>query len=244
MTAYMRRDRREKSFRRHPKKRYKKMKKYDDKEKKAKEKNPVKAENKGLYIVISGPSGSGKSTVIQALLQARPSLVKSVSVTTRPPRGGERDGEHYYFKTLREYQQMIADGAFLETAEVYTNFYGTPKDKILELVGNGADVIGELDTMGARQIKKSYPESVRIFIMPSSFHILHERLKKRGTEDDESLKRRVESARKELSEYHTYDYLVYNDDLEKARDEIFNIISAEKNRIARHEKEIKTMLTI
>jgi len=198
---------------------------------------------KGLYIVISGPSGSGKSTVIQALLQACPSLVKSVSVTTRPPRDGERDGEHYYFKTLHEYQQMIADGAFLETAEVYTNFYGTPKDKITGLVGKGVDVIGELDTMGARQVKKSYPESVRIFIVPPSFTILHERLSGRGTEDAESLKRRIDSARKELSEYRTYDYLIINDDLNKARDEILNIISAEKHKISRRENIIKEMLT-
>ena len=199
--------------------------------------------SKGLYIVISGPSGSGKSTVIQALLAKKKALKKSISVTTRQPRAGEQEGVAYYFKTLLEYQQMIADGAFLETAEVYTNFYGTPRDKIIELVEKGADVIGELDTMGARQVKKSYPESVRIFIMPPSFSVLHERLSGRGTEDEESLKRRVESARKELSEYHTYDYLVINDDLDKARDEILHIIAAEKNKISRREELIKNILS-
>jgi len=196
-----------------------------------------------LYIVISGPSGSGKSTVIQALLAKKKALKKSVSVTTRQPRQGERDGVDYYFKTLLEYQQMIADGAFLETAEVYTHFYGTPRDKIIEFVEKGADVIGELDTMGARQVKKSFPESVRIFIMPPSFTVLHERLSGRGTEDEEGLRRRIESARKELSEYHTYDYLVINDDLNKARDEILHIIAAEKNRISRREKQIEEMLS-
>lgn len=198
---------------------------------------------KGLYIVISGPSGSGKSTMIQSLLAACPELIKSVSVTTRPPRAGEQEGVHYYFKTLLEYQQMIADGAFLETAEVYTNFYGTPKSKVLEIIERGRDVIGELDTIGARQVKKSYPESVRIFLMPPSFEVLHKRLGGRGTEDEDSLKRRVESARKELSEYKTYDYIVCNDDLEKARDEIINIIAAEKNRIPRRQKWIRQMLT-
>ena len=198
---------------------------------------------KGLYIVISGPSGSGKSTVIQALLARKKTLKKSVSVTTRRPRPGEQDGVEYYFKTLHEYQQMIADGAFLETAEVYTNFYGTPRAKVLELVEKGCDVIGELDTIGARQVKKSYPESVRIFIVPPSFTILHERLSGRGTEDAESLKRRIDSARKELSEYRTYDYLIINDDLNKARDEILNIISAEKHKISRRENIIKEMLT-
>ena len=196
-----------------------------------------------MYIVISGPSGSGKSTVIQALLAKKKALKKSVSVTTRQPRQGERDGVDYYFKTLLEYQQMIADGAFLETAEVYTHFYGTPRDKIIEFVEKGADVIGELDTMGARQVKKSFPESVRIFIMPPSFTVLHERLSGRGTEDEEGLRRRIESARKELSEYHTYDYLVINDDLNKARDEILHIIAAEKNRISRREKQIEEMLS-
>ena len=198
---------------------------------------------KGLLIIISGPSGSGKSTVIQSLLAADPSLNKSVSVTTRPAREGEREGVDYYFKSLLEYQQMIADGAFLETAEVYTNFYGTPRETVMALIGRGKDVIGELDTIGARQIKKSYPESVRIFIMPSSFAVLHHRLHGRGTESKESLKRRIESARRELSEYKTYEYLVYNDDLTVARDEILHIIAAEKNRISRRENQIKNMLS-
>ena len=198
---------------------------------------------RGLFIIISGPSGSGKSTVIQSLLAADPSLNKSVSVTTRQPREGEKEGVHYYFKSLREYQQMIADGAFLETAEVYTNFYGTPRDKVMALIEQGKDVIGELDTIGARQVKKSYPESVRIFIMPSSFIVLHQRLNKRGTEDKESLERRIKSAKKELSEYKTYDYLVYNDDLNVARDEILHIIAAEKTRILRRESQIKNMLS-
>lgn len=198
---------------------------------------------KGLFIIISGPSGSGKSTVIQHLLKAVPGLKKSVSVTTRKPRAGEEEGVHYYFMTLLEYQQMIADGAFLETAEVYTNFYGTPKSKVMAFIENGTDVVGELDTIGAAQVKKSYPESVRIFIMPSSFKVLHERLSGRGSEDSESLNRRISSAKKELSRYKTYDYLVFNDDLDRARDEIINIIAAEKNRISRREKLIKQMLS-
>ena len=198
---------------------------------------------KGLYVVISGPSGSGKSTVIQHLLKAVPELTKSVSVTTRNPRAGEVEGVDYYFKTLHEYQQMIADGAFLETAEVYTNFYGTPKNKIIEITESGADVIGELDTIGAAQVKKSYPKSVRIFLIPSSFKILHDRLKGRGTEDAVSLKRRMAAAQKELATYKNYDYLVYNDDLDKARDDIISIIAAEKNRILRRECKIKVMLS-
>ena len=198
---------------------------------------------RGLYVVISGPSGSGKSTVIQHLLKAVPGLTKSVSVTTRNPRAGEVEGVDYYFKTLHEYQQMIADGAFLETAEVYTNFYGTPKNKIIEITESGADVIGELDTIGAAQVKKSYPKSVRIFLIPSSFKILHDRLKGRGTEDAVSLKRRMAAAQKELATYKNYDYLVYNDDLDKARDDIISIIAAEKNRILRRECKIKVMLS-
>jgi guanylate kinase len=197
---------------------------------------------KGLYIVISGPSGAGKTALIQALRARMPDLKKSVSVTTRPPRPNEEEGVHYYFKTLRQYQQMIADGEFLETAEVYTNFYGTPKKPLFEELDKGNDVIGELDTLGARQVKASYPESVRVYIMPSGFQELERRLKKRGSESAESLKRRVSSAHKELARYNTYDYIVFNDKLEDAVQRLIEIIHAEKSSMARNKDVIDKYL--
>ena len=117
---------------------------------------------KGLLIVISGPSGAGKGTVYNEVLIRRPEIQRSVSVTTRAPRKGEVDGIHYYFRTVEEYQRMIADGEFLETASVYSNYYGTPKAPVYEKLALGQDVMFEIDTLGAKQIKSIYPESVTI----------------------------------------------------------------------------------
>jgi len=197
---------------------------------------------KGLYIVISGPSGVGKGTVIEALRKLMSGLKKSISVTTREPREGEVDGVHYYFKTTREYQQMIADGQFLETAEVYTHFYGTPKDKLFELLDAGFDVVGELDTYGARQVKHSFPDSVRIYITPPSFDELKRRITARGTEDEESLNRRIAAAHRELNEYRTYNYIVTNDDPLLAAGRIAAIIAAEKCAVHRNKETIKDIL--
>ncbi|MDR1092594.1 MAG: guanylate kinase [Clostridiales bacterium] len=198
--------------------------------------------SKGLFIVISGPSGVGKGTIIERLRKILPDVRKSVSVTTREPREGERDGQHYYFRTLTEYQQMIADGQFLETAEVYTNFYGTPKDILFKQLKDGHDVIGELDTLGARQVKKSYPESVRIYVLPPNLDELERRLKARGTEDEDGLKRRIGAARRELDEYRTYNYVVFNDDPEKAAERIAKIVEAERCAVARNQDIIKGLL--
>jgi len=198
--------------------------------------------NKGLFIVVSGPSGVGKGTIIELLRKKFPDMRKSVSVTTRSPREGEKNGEHYYFRTLAEYQQMIADGQFLETAEVYTNFYGTPKNLLFKELEKGYDVIGELDTLGARQVKESYPESVRIYLLPPSFEELKRRLMTRGTENEESLQRRIGAACRELAEYKTYNYIVINDEAEKAAERIAGIIDAEKCAVSRNHGAIKDIM--
>ena len=155
----------------------------------------------GLLIIISGPSGAGKGTIYNEVLSRMPSVKKSVSVTTRRPRPHEQEGVHYYFKTLEEYQQMIANGEFLETASVYNNYYGTPKADVLELIKNGNDVMFEIDIHGAKQIKKQYKDCVSIFIMTPSFEILEQRLRGRGTDSEESIQRRLGSAKRELSQY-------------------------------------------
>lgn len=168
--------------------------------------------NKGLLIVISGPSGAGKGTIYNKVLALRPEIKKSVSVTTRAPRKGEQEGVHYYFRTIEDYQKMIADGAFLETAAVYSNYYGTPKAPVFKMLADGSDVMFEIDTFGNKQIRAKYPECVSIFIMTPTFAELERRLRDRNTESEDSINTRLGNARRELGEYRDFDYIVFNDD--------------------------------
>ena len=198
--------------------------------------------NDGLLIVLSGPSGAGKGTIHDKVLQIMPEIKKSISVTTRKPRKHEIEGVHYYFKTEEEYSQMIADGEFLETASVYCHNYVTPKAPVFEMLKNGSDVIFEIDNFGSRQIKKKYPDAVTIYIMPPSFEELERRLIARGTETPDSLKTRLGNARRELSEYKDFDYIVFNDDADVATEQVVAIIRAEKCRMYRNEQTVKGML--
>lgn len=196
----------------------------------------------GLLIIISGPSGAGKGTVYNEVVARRPNIKKSVSVTTRNPRPGEVDGVHYYFRTLEQYQEMIAKGEFLETASVYCNYYGTPKAPVLKMLADGNDVMFEIDTLGAEQIRKKYPKSITIFLMPPSFEELERRLRGRGTESEEAITRRLGLARSELSKYKLFDYIVFNDNVENAIEGVISIIDAEKSKTTRNETIIKKLL--
>ena len=182
---------------------------------------------KGLLVVISGPSGAGKGTIYRNII-ARTGMKRSVSVTTRKPRPGEQEGVDYYFRSEEEYQHMIAAGEFLETAEVYKNYYGTPKAPVFENLDNGHDVLFEVDVHGARSIKKKYPEAVAVFIMTPDFKTLEERLVGRGTESESALNTRLGAAKRELSKYELFDYRVFNDDAEAETQQVLDIIAAEK----------------
>ncbi len=201
-----------------------------------------KNKREGLLIIISGPSGAGKGTVYNEVVARRPNIKKSVSVTTRNPRPGEVDGVHYYFRTLEQYQEMIAKGEFLETASVYCNYYGTPKAPVLKMLADGNDVMFEIDTLGAEQIRKKYPKSITIFLMPPSFEELERRLRGRGTESEEAITRRLGLARSELSKYKLFDYIVFNDNVENAIEGVISIIDAEKSKTTRNETIIKKLL--
>ncbi len=198
--------------------------------------------DKGLLVVISGPSGAGKGTVYQRVIE-RTGMKRSVSVTTRKPRPGEVEGINYFFRSEEEYQQMIAAGEFLETAEVYKNYYGTPKAPVYENLDKGNDVLFEVDVHGARSIKKQYPEAVTIFLMTPDFKTLEARLRGRGTESEDSLKTRLGAAKRELGKYEMFDYIVFNDTVDRAVDEVIDIIRAEKRRIKNNISVIKGLLS-
>lgn len=188
----------------------------------------------GILIVLSGPSGTGKGTICRELLRNYPNLHYSISATTRQPREGEIDGINYWFISHEKFRQMINDNEFLEWAEVYGNYYGTPRDYVMDLLNNGKNVILEIDTQGAMQIKNKFPQAVFIYIVPPSLDELANRIHKRGTESIDVIKRRLGCVRSELSYVNNYNYIVVNDEVSKAVEQIQAIISAEKCHVSRN----------
>lgn len=187
----------------------------------------------GVLLVVSGPSGAGKGTICSMLREQLPNLGYSVSVTTRQPRTGEVDGVNYFFKTVDEVKEMIAKDELLEYAEVYGNYYGTPREYVMEQLKSGKDVLLEIDIQGALQVKKRFPEGVFVFIVPPSLDELSARIYKRGTDSEDVIKRRLASAAIELTYAAEYDYIIVNDIAEKAADKVLTIMEAERYRVAR-----------
>jgi guanylate kinase len=178
----------------------------------------------GRLIVLTGPSGVGKGTLMRLLLQRHPQLYLSISVTTRSPRPGEVHGQHYYFVSREEFQQMVDRGELLEWAEFAGNYYGTPRQPVAEKVSEGKTAILEIELDGARQIRASFPEVLRIFILPPSMQELEQRLRGRGQDSEEAIARRLRRAQAEVDAAGEFDYKVINDNREAALQEIEAIL--------------------
>lgn len=197
---------------------------------------------KGLLIVISSPSGGGKGTILKELFKRHDNLRMSVSATTRAPRPGEEHGVHYYFISKEEFQKNIDEGAMLEYASYVNNFYGTPKAPVEQWLNEGKDVILEIEVQGGRQIKSVAPDCVSLFILPPSLEVLEQRLRGRGTETDEVIRKRMAQAGKEIECLRDYDYAVINDTVEQAAKDIEMIIAAEKLRVSRDNTIVERIL--
>lgn len=185
---------------------------------------------KGKLLVISGPSGAGKSTVVFKAIEGRSDVCFSTSVTTRAPRPGEVDGREYFFIDFKRFHEMVENDELLEHAEYVTNCYGTPRAYVEQRLNEGMNVVLDIEVLGARQVRKKMPGAVLIFIAPPSLIELERRLRGRGTDTEEAVQGRLARARQEYQEADFYDYLIVNDDAEKAAKQLGAIIEAEHCR--------------
>jgi guanylate kinase len=200
---------------------------------------------KGLLIVLSGPSGVGKGTVRKAIFSdPNVDFEYSISMTTRKPRKGEVDGVDYFFKTREQFEQLIKEGKLLEYAEYVGNYYGTPLDYVKKTLEAGKDIFLEIEVQGAKQVREKIPDGLFIFLAPPSLSELYNRIVNRGTEDDERIRSRMEKARKEIEMMDLYDYVVENDEVEKACERIKAIVVAEHCRRERVQHLYKKMLEV
>jgi guanylate kinase len=186
----------------------------------------------GRIFVVSGPSGSGKSTLIRAVRQRVPDLGYSVSHTSRSPRGQERNGVEYHFVSKEDFQKRIDEEEFVEWAEVYQDLYGTSVSSLKSQIAAGQDVIMDIDVQGARNIKDHFREAILIYVLPPSLEILERRLRERQTEGEEAIRTRLKKAAKEIKNCVSYDYLLFNDQLDQTVEELRSILIAERCRKA------------
>jgi guanylate kinase len=196
----------------------------------------------GILFVISAPSGTGKSSLARRLLEEVPGIAFSVSYTTRPRRDGEEDGREYHFVDDASFDRMIADGAFLEWAPVFSRRYGTGREATRRELASGRDLLLDIDVQGARQVRESGIPSVGIFILPPDYATLESRLRLRGSEAEGQIAERLAQARVEADEYAHYDYVVVNDEIKRATKELRAIVRAERARRAHRESDVRRIL--
>jgi guanylate kinase len=196
----------------------------------------------GNLFIVSAPSGAGKTSLVKALLQTGIDLTLSVSYTSRPARPEELDGRDYHFVSREIFEQKLAQGEFLESAELYGNLYGTSQEWINETIVSGHDILLEIDSQGAQQVRNNFPKAVGIFVLPPSLEALETRLRQRGQDSAEAIARRLAAAREEIGHMSEYDYVIINEKLDKALQDLVCIIQAERLRmtsqLARHHELI------
>jgi len=193
------------------------------------------AQRRGFMLVLSSPSGAGKTTLSRRLLIKHPDLTRSVSVTTRKPRPGEKHGEDYYFINQEDFTRKINTHEFYEWAKVFNHYYGTPKSPVKTALDKGRDVVFDIDWQGAQALADSAPEDVvRVFILPPSLELLHDRLIKRAQDTDKVIERRMNGAKAEIKHWGEYDYVLINDDFSQTLEELDLILKAERFKRSRH----------
>ncbi len=202
----------------------------------------MKPEKTAQLFIISGPSGSGKDTLISKVMESRREIALSISATTRPPRGREKDGRDYWFLSRECFEEMIRENGLLEYAEYCGNYYGTPRAPIEEWTRKGIDVFLNIEVQGAMQVKKKFPSAVTVFILPPSMKVLEQRLRGRRTEAEEMTAKRLETARREIARAGEYDYIVVNDDLGEAAGTLLKIIDCQKQKSCNMIKNINEVL--
>jgi len=191
----------------------------------------------GFPIILSAPSGAGKTSLCRKVVERHPEIVYSISVTSRPPRPNEKHGQDYHFVSAADFEKMLESDALVEWAMVHDNYYGTPRKDISGQLEQGRDVIMDIDTVGARSVKKTYPQAVSIFVIPPSIEALKQRLMSRATDSDEVISKRLNKARLEMEQVGDFDYWLVNDDLNQAIDAVVAIIQAERRRLSRYNKD-------
>lgn len=196
----------------------------------------------GSLFIISAPSGAGKSSLVKALIESDPRLKLSISYTTRPPRPGEQDGVHYHFVTRETFLEMLGEGAFLESAEVYGNYYGTSQSWIEAQMAEGHDVLLEIDWQGAAQVRRLIPGAISIFILPPSLKELERRLHNRGQDSPEVIARRLAAAREDIAHALEYDYLVVNERFDLALADLRAIVHTQRLTVAKQQTALADLL--
>jgi guanylate kinase len=197
---------------------------------------------RGKLFVIAAPSGAGKTSLVRALMQLRPALRFSISYTTRKQRPNERHSHDYFFVDRAEFERMVAAGDFLEHARVFDNYYGTSRQQVEQLLDASQDVLLEIDWQGAQQIRRALPECRSIFVLPPSREALEQRLRSRGTDSDEVIARRLRDSLADLSHWSEFDYIVVNDDFDRATEDLQAIVSGQGEHLRRDRPELRELL--